>query len=92
VLWVRDTGAGIPAKDQPHVFDRFWQARRNAASRGSGLGLAIARGIVRAHGGRIWVDSVVGEGSTFFFTLPIAASSGPPRLETSRLREPMLSG
>ena len=70
VFSVRDTGVGIPAEDLPHVFERFWQARRNSGVRGTGLGLAIADGIVRAHGGRMWVESVVGEGSTFSFTLP----------------------
>lgn len=74
LIWVRDTGCGIPATDLPHVFDRFWQARRGGAVRGHGLGLAIAQGIVKAHGGRIWVESIVGEGSTFYFTLPLASS------------------
>lgn len=67
---VADTGPGIPAEELPHVFDQFWQARR-AGRHGAGLGLAISRGIVEAHGGRIWVESRRGEGSTFFFTLPI---------------------
>jgi len=67
---VRDTGAGIPADDLPHLFELYWHARRNARSRGSGYGLAIAKGIVEAHGGRIWVESTPGAGSTFFFTLP----------------------
>jgi signal transduction histidine kinase len=55
----------------PHVFDRFWHASRGAAARGNGLGLAIVQGIVRAHGGRVWVESSVGAGSTFSFTLPV---------------------
>ncbi len=66
---VADDGPGIPAEDLPHVFDRFWKSR----SRGTGLGLAIVRGIVDAHGGRVWVESRVGEGSTFAFTLPRGA-------------------
>lgn len=66
---VSDQGIGIAAEALPNVFDRFWQAR--VTDRGSaGLGLAIARGIVEAHGGTIWVESEVGKGSTFFFTLP----------------------
>jgi signal transduction histidine kinase len=71
-ITVRDTGAGIPAENLPHLFDRFWQAR-GARRGGAGLGLAIAKGIVEAHGGRIWVESEVGAGSTFGFTLPLEA-------------------
>jgi signal transduction histidine kinase len=58
---VRDTGPGIPPDQLPHLFGAFWQAR-HADRRGLGLGLAIARGIVEAHGGRIWVESEVGHG------------------------------
>lgn len=68
---VRDTGSGIPAEDLPYLFDRFWQARRTRRG-GAGLGLAIAKGIAEAHGGRIWVESEEGKGSTFAFTLPVA--------------------
>jgi signal transduction histidine kinase len=70
---VRDSGAGIPAEHVPHLFDRFWHARGKSLTHGSGLGLAIARGIVAAHGGRIWVETTLGEGSAFRFTLPLAA-------------------
>jgi len=66
---VKDTGPGIPPEQVPHIFGRFWQAR-SADRRGIGLGLAIAKGIVEAHSGRIWVESQVGLGSTFYFTLP----------------------
>ncbi len=66
---VADTGHGIPEENLPHVFDRFWQAKK-AERRGAGLGLPICKGIVEAHGGRIWAESVVGRGTTFFFTLP----------------------
>jgi len=69
VFWVADTGIGIGAEDLAHVFDRFWQARRSQRG-GAGLGLAIVREIVQAHTGRLWVDSELGLGSTFFFTLP----------------------
>lgn len=72
---VRDTGRGIPLDAIPHVFDRFWHSRRGAAQRSTGLGLAIARGIIEAHEGRIWVESTVGEGSAFHFTLPSIAAS-----------------
>jgi two-component system OmpR family sensor kinase/two-component system sensor histidine kinase BaeS len=70
-VWVSvaDDGPGIPPEEVPHVFDRFWQGD-GARAGGSGLGLAIARELVRAHGGRIWVDSEPGEGTTFQFTLP----------------------
>jgi signal transduction histidine kinase len=70
---VRDTGEGIVADDLPRVFDRFYRgdpARTREA--GAGLGLAIARGIVEAHGGRIWVESEPGRGTRFAFTLPAA--------------------
>ena len=70
---VSDTGPGIPPDQIPHVFGRFWQAS-DADRRGIGLGLSIVRGIVDAHGGRVWVESEVGAGSTFYFTLPLAAA------------------
>ncbi len=74
VFWVADTGAGIPGEHLPRIFDRFWQARRSDRT-GAGLGLAICKGLVEAHGGRIWAESVVGAGSTFFFTLPKASQA-----------------
>jgi signal transduction histidine kinase len=66
---VSDTGKGIPPEQLPYIFDRYWQAK-DSASRGAGLGLAIAKGLVEAHGGRIWAESTAGQGSTFFFSLP----------------------
>jgi signal transduction histidine kinase len=82
---VRDTGSGIAAADIPHLFDRFWQAKREGSevSRGAGLGLAIVKGIIEAHGGRIWVESASGQGSAFFFTIP-----APPRAEAELARLP----
>jgi PAS domain S-box-containing protein len=76
---VRDTGSGIAREDLPHVFNRFWQGER-AGKHGAGLGLAIARGIVQAHGGSIDVQSRVGEGAEFSFTVPLArqAADDPP--------------
>jgi len=70
---VKDTGVGIPPNHLPRIFDRHWHSRRTSRTAGTGLGLAIARGIVEAHGGKIAVDSTEGVGSTFSFTVPIAA-------------------
>ena len=67
---VADTGPGISPDDQPHIFEPYWSAVRHAAQ-GTGLGLFISKGIIEAHGGRIWVDSTPGIGTVFSFTLPI---------------------
>jgi len=70
---VRDTGPGIGVADQARIFEEFQQAD-NSTTRskgGTGLGLAISKRIVEMHGGRIWVESEQGQGSTFAFTLPI---------------------
>ena len=77
VLWVRDEGSGIAPEDAAHIFERYWGARR-AGERGVGLGLSIAKGLVEAHGGRIWFDTRLGEGTTFSFTLPLAAPPEAP--------------
>jgi signal transduction histidine kinase len=74
VFWVRDTGPGIDIADQPRIFERFWQGSTKRPG-DAGLGLAIAKGIVEVHGGRIWVDGTLGEGSTFHFTIPIAEAA-----------------
>lgn len=70
---VRDTGIGIPAEEQDKVFQRFYQVDSSATRsyRGAGLGLTICKFIVEYHHGRIWVESQVGEGSTFHFALPM---------------------
>jgi signal transduction histidine kinase len=68
---VKDNGPGIPPDQVPHIFGQFWQAMPSDR-RGIGLGLAIAKGIVEAHGGMIWVESQIGAGSNFYFTLPSA--------------------
>jgi PAS domain S-box-containing protein len=73
---VADTGFGIAADDLPHVFDRFWQASR-AQRGGAGLGLAIVKGIVEAHGGRAWIESKLGTGTTVFFTIPVVPTTTP---------------
>ena len=69
VFQVVDDGPGIPPDNMSHLFDNFWQARKNDR-RGVGLGLAIVKELVEAHGGKIWVESQVDHGSTFFFSLP----------------------
>ena len=68
---VADTGPGIPEEQRARLFDRFWQAR-GTDRRGLGLGLPIAKGIAEAHGGRLWVESTVGTGTTFHFAMPLA--------------------
>jgi len=68
-ILVRDTGVGIPRDQLERLFERYWQRERNDRS-GLGLGLYICKNLVEAHGGRIWVDSTVGHGTQFYFTLP----------------------
>ena len=74
LISVQDTGIGIPAEDLPRIFERFYKSdRARTRSRGgTGLGLAICRHLIRAHNGRIWVKSQEGNGSTFFFSLPVS--------------------
>jgi signal transduction histidine kinase len=69
---VTDTGSGISPEACEHVFERYWRGKERDLTKGVGLGLYIAKSIVDAHGGKIWVDSTVGRGSTFSFTLPAA--------------------
>jgi len=77
---VADTGPGIPEDQLPHIFKRYWQGRTAAARSGIGLGLAIVKGILEALGGRVWVESNVGVGSKFFFSLPLAESLAEPNV------------
>jgi signal transduction histidine kinase len=76
LIRVIDHGIGIPADDLPRIFERFYRvdASRSRATGGAGLGLPIVRQLVLAHGGRVWAESTLGAGSTFSFTLPLAAS------------------
>lgn len=76
---VQDRGRGIAPEDRPHIFERFYRPKGRQRKEGLGLGLYITRTLVEAHGGKIWVESELGKGSTFYFTLPLAESeaSGP---------------
>lgn len=81
LIEVRDTGVGIPPEILPRVFEQFYRSdtSRNRNTGGAGLGLAIARGIVEAHGGRIWVESVPGVVTSFSFVIPQPKTSGSPK-------------
>jgi signal transduction histidine kinase len=83
-LSVVDQGPGIPHEQLDRLFDAYWQSRRTGRE-GAGLGLFISRGIVEAHGGRIWAESRPGEGSAFRFTLPVAE---PVEVDTRAEPEP----
>jgi two-component system, OmpR family, phosphate regulon sensor histidine kinase PhoR len=74
VVAVADTGIGIPVADQERIFERFYRvdAARSREAGGTGLGLSIAKHIIEAHGGRLWVESAVGSGSKFSFSIPLA--------------------
>lgn len=72
VLFVKDTGMGIPKKDLGRIFERFYKADRARTGGGTGLGLSIARHMVESHGGFIWAESEEKTGSTFYFSLPVA--------------------
>jgi two-component system phosphate regulon sensor histidine kinase PhoR len=100
VLTVSDSGIGIPQSDQPRIFERFYRvdAARSREAGGTGLGLAIAKHLIEAHGGRIWVESEVGIGSKFHFSVPVfdpertvvrAASTAGSGARTSRPLPPV---
>jgi two-component system, OmpR family, sensor histidine kinase KdpD len=82
---VHDDGPGIPREHQLRLFDKFYRVYPSTAAPGAGIGLAISKGLVEAHGGRIWVESEPGSGTTFHFTLPLPppaqAQSRPPEIE-----------
>jgi signal transduction histidine kinase len=75
VFEVRNTGRGIEAQQLPHLFERYWQAEPHAR-RSLGLGLSIAKGITEAHGGRVWAESELGHGATFFVAIPVRSADG----------------
>jgi len=71
VIGVADRGPGIEEGERLRIFDRFYRGRRHRfGTKGTGMGLAIAKGIVEAHGERIWLESESGQGATFYFSLP----------------------
>jgi two-component system sensor histidine kinase KdpD len=76
---VTDHGPGIPPEELEHIFEPFYRgtSARRVGAGGTGLGLAICKGIVEAHGGRLWAESVLGRGTAFFFTLPLAVPRNP---------------
>jgi signal transduction histidine kinase len=81
LIAVADAGPGIAPDHLTHIFDRYWQAQPSTRHT-TGLGLYIAKGIVEAQGGRIWVESALGRGTTFFFTIPEGSPVEEPRSET----------
>ncbi|MBI4396318.1 MAG: GAF domain-containing protein [Elusimicrobia bacterium] len=85
IVSIRDTGAGIPESERERIFEKFYRMKQTYAHsvRGTGLGLAICKSLVELHGGRIWVDSKLGQGSDFQFALPIQ-----PRTETPESKSP----
>ena len=82
LLKITDTGMGIPEDKLQMIFDEFYQVEGGKHG-GTGLGLAIAKRLVEEHGGNIWVESQLGKGSTFYFTLPLAAEDEDGRLSRS---------
>jgi signal transduction histidine kinase len=72
---VADTGTGIEPDHLGSIFEGYWRGRRGRRG-GAGLGLGIAKAIVEGHGGRIWIESTLGKGSNFYFTVPVAGSAG----------------
>ena len=89
LCWVRDRGEGIPPEAFERIFEKFGQVENRRAGRqmSTGLGLALCKLVVEAHGGRIWVESTLGQGSTFYFALPLKAQMSPqaPELTASKV-------
>jgi len=79
LIQVSDQGIGIPPEELDRVFERFYRVENEIIQsvRGAGLGLTVCQGIIEAHGGRIWVESTIGVGSNFYFTLPVGAGQSP---------------
>ena len=83
---VEDSGPGVHDEDRHRIFERFYQSERGGARGGTGLGLAISREIVLHHHGEIWVESKPGEGSTFYFTLPLQKLSATAEYQRNELK------
>jgi PAS domain S-box-containing protein len=81
VFEVQDTGIGIAPVDQPHLFDKFYRGAQQAGKKsgGSGLGLAIVKSIAERHGGKVWVESQLGKGSTFYLSIPLRQPKSDPK-------------
>jgi two-component system, NtrC family, sensor histidine kinase KinB len=71
-MWIQDNGPGIPLADQERIFDKFTRLKEAGSPNGLGVGLAFCRLAVQGHGGKIWVESTIGQGSKFILTLPLA--------------------
>ena len=92
-LSVSDNGPGLDPQEAEHVFDRFFQADPSRSGQGTGLGLSIVAAIAQAHGGRTWVESVKGVGSTFYFELPVDNNDGESldSTDSGELRDPAVT-
>jgi len=71
IFSVKDTGKGITPDDLNRIFERFYKSDRARATQGTGLGLSISRHIIESHNGKIWAESEIDKGSTFYFSLPL---------------------
>jgi signal transduction histidine kinase len=83
IFAIEDTGIGIPGSDLPRLFEKFYRGTNREAltKRGTGLGLAIVKSIAERHGGKVWVESELGKGSTFYLLVPLTQPRIAPRQE-----------
>jgi signal transduction histidine kinase len=88
---VVDTGSGIARENLVRIFERFWKDEM-PGKKGTGLGLFIAKGIVDAHGGRIWAESEVGHGARFYFTLPLIQRAEQQQASAAAIGQPVAVG